>query len=378
MGAFGFAIKHRKARLTVGLSVLCLILFAGMIQAQEPFEDLSLTTAVQSGLTTATSLVLAQFTIEEAEISLEEAMIGRLAGQPESVVQEAQSELAEARDGYIDALVQVALQVEEAYYAVIRGEENLQIQQRNLEQADRQYAVAQARFEAGLISRQEYLQAELSHQQSVVSMERTERQLGDARRRLARLIGADDAAQFTLHDTFPYEPFDITLANAVSEAIAARSEIRRAERNLEQAMLRVAQSDNAYTAPVALRQAQMAARRAEIQLAETQVQVTDSIRQEWHGLKDAEYNVGAARRREQLALDNLAITQARFDAGMISLIDLLRDQASALEAQLGAAGAVWDYNLAKARFLRSLGRQELPPLPQKIADYISTWDTAEK
>lgn len=358
----------------VSFCALLMVMMATTVYAEAPTEELSLTVAVQRGLTNATSLILAQFTIEEAEIALEEALIGQMVGQPESTVQQARDDLAEARDAYIDALVQVALSVEEAYYGVIRNEESLQIQQRNMEQADRQFAMAQARYDAGLISRQELLQAELSHQQSVASMERAQRQAADAWRQLARLIGADEDARFTLHDTFPFEPFDISLDDAVAEAVATRSEIKRAERTLAQAQLRVAQSDNAYTAPVALRQAQMAAKRAEIQLESAKVQVIDSIRQGWYGLKDAEAGVGSARQREQLALDNLAITQARFDAGMISLLDLLRDQSAALEAQLTAAGAVWDYNLAKARFLRSLGRTELPPLPREIADYLDSWE----
>jgi len=341
---------------------------------EDEAERLTLESAVQRGLTHATSLVLAQFSIEEAEIALEEALIGRLAGQPESTVQQAEADLADARESYIDTLVQVALQVEEAYYAVIRAEESLEIQRRTLEQAERQFAVARARYDAGLISRQELVQAELSYQQSLSSMARSERQVADARRQLARLIGADENTAFVLRDTFPFEPLEIALEDAVAEALARRSEVKRAERNLAQALLRLAQADNPYTAPVALRQAEMAVRRAEIQLEEAKVQVIDSIRQQWYALKDAEHNVASARQREQLALDNLAISEARFEAGMISLIDLLRDQASALEAQLNAAGAVWDHNLAKARFLRAIGRKELPPLPQHIADYIAGWE----
>lgn len=372
----------RASALLVGM--LCLLLVwapapAGATQAEAaPAEPLTLMEAVQRALATSTRLELARFAIEEAEIALEEALIGRLAGQPETEVQAAKNALADARQSYIDQLVSIALEVEEAYYAVIRSSEMLQIQQGNLEQADRQFAVAQARYEAGLISRQELLQAELAHEQSVTALERAERQLADARRTLARLIGADEDAVFVLQDTFPFEPFDIALEDALEEALANRTEIKQAERNLAQARLRVAQADNAYTAPVVLRQAQMAARRAEIQLEQARLQVIDSVRQGWWALKDAEKNVEAARKREAIAAEALAISQVRFDAGMISLIDLLRDQAAALQAKLDATAAVWDYNLAKARFLRALGRPELPPLPDAVAAYIESWNAADE
>lgn len=364
-------------RLWFGLPLVLSVMLAVMAYGARPVhaaEELSLEGAVRRALLHATSLDIARFAVEEAEIAMEEALIGRLAGQPESEIRAAAAALDEARQAYIDQLVSIALEVEEAYYGVIRTEEMLQIQLGNREQADRQFAVAQARYEAGLISRQELLQAEMVHQQSVVSYQRTERQLADARRRLARLIGADEGAQFVLEDTFPFEPFDIELDQAIAEALAQRTEIKRAERTLAQAQLRVEQANNAYTAPVVLKKEQMAERRAEIQLEQARTQVIESVRQGYWTLKDAEYNVGAARQKESVAMDSLAIVQARFEAGMISLITLLSEQASALQAKLDAAGAVWDYNLAKARFLRTLGRPELPSLPDEVAAYIASWE----
>lgn len=358
----------------VGVVLLLVIGTCWAAGAEGEAEELSLATAIQRGLTHATSLVLAQFKIEEAEIALEEALIRRLEGQPESTVQQAEANLAQARDDYINAIFQVALAVEEAYYDVIRNEERLEIQQRNMEQADRQLAVARARYDAGLISRQELLQTELSHQQSVSAMERAQRQAADARRQLARLIGADEGAFLILRDTFPFEPLEITLEDAIAAALATASALKQAERNLAQRKIDLAQADNPYTAPVTLRKAEMEVRRAEIALEEAKVTAIDQIRQQWYALKDQEYNVISTRQREQLALDSLAICEARFDAGMMSLIDLLRDQASALEAQLNATATVWDYNLAKARFLRAIGRTELPPLPREIADFIASWD----
>lgn len=354
-----------------------LILAIGFASQAASAEALSLVAAVQGAIVRAPDLLLARFAIEEAEIELEEARIGSLAGQPASELQAAELVLQQARDGYIDTLIGIALEVEEAYYGVLRSQELLAIQQRNMEQADRQFAVARARYEAGLISRIEFQQAELSHEQSRYSLEKARRLLDDARRRLARLIGAADGSELLLEDTFPFEPLEISLDEAIGEALQKRREIRQAERNLEQARLRVDQYDSRYVAPVTLEAAQRAVRQAEIQLEQTRLQISETIRSEWWALQDAEYNVGAARRREALALDSLAVAETRFEAGLVSLLDLLQSQGAAAQAMLDAAGAVWDYNLAKARFLRSLGRPELPPLPDEIAAYIAGWADME-
>lgn len=367
---------RRITWLRVSFSLLLVFGFTALVHGEQADEAaLSLSSAVQQALTTASGLTLAEFTIEEAEIGVEEAVIGRLAGKPESEIATATLALQEARSAYVDELVRIALEVEEAYFGVIRSEELLHIQKGSLEQADRQYAVAEARYKAGLISRQELLEAELSHAQSLVAMEKAERQVADARRQLARLMGAGEGNPFVLQDAFGFDPLRLSLEDAVAEAGVNRSEIKKAERALEQAQLQVIQADNPYTAPVTLRKAEMAARRAEIQLEQARLQVTDAIRRDWYALQDAEYNVSATRRSEELAQDRLVITEARFDAGMVSLIDLLRDQAAASQAELNAAGAVWDYNLSKARFLRSLGRSELPALPPEIAAYIAGWES---
>jgi len=75
-----------------------------------------------------------------------------------------------------------------------------------------------------------------------------------------------------------------------------------------------------------------------------------------------------------------------FETGADAHVDAVILVAAPEEAQrerlmrrdgLDAAQAVWDYNLAKARFLRTLGRPELPPLPDPIREYIDSWEELE-
>src|SRR5690606_9678278 len=102
-----------------------------------PVVELSLAEAVQRALERAPGLPLARLDVTEAEIALKEAELGELVGRPRSEYDRAVQELRQARDGYMDALVHVALQVEEAYYGVLRAAELLQIQESNQEQSDR-------------------------------------------------------------------------------------------------------------------------------------------------------------------------------------------------------------------------------------------------
>lgn len=340
----------------------------------EDIHALTLATAVQRALVRAPALTLARFDVEEAAVAFQEAELGQLIGNPRKEYEQALRAVHEAQDAYVDELVQVALQVEEAYHKVLSTGEALVIQTSNQEQAERQFALTRARFEAGLIARQDFLEAELSYEQSLHSLDAGHRQHEDARQALNRLIGLNEDVVAALRDEFPFETWNIDLDAAIAEALAHRAEIARAERDVEQARTQVQQADTPYAAPIELRRAEMALQRAEIQLNQSLNQISAQVRAEWHSLADLQRNVDVAARRDDLALTRVQISRTRYDAGTIALLQLLQDEEAYAKARQDAVAAIWSYNLARARFLRTLGRTELPPLPAPIADYMETWN----
>ena len=364
-------------RVIVLAAALVAALLSGALASAEEQQvryELSLPKAVQQALERAPELTLARLAVAEADIALREAALGELVGRPRSEYEQAVLGVREARDSFADALVQVALKVEEAYYGVLRAAELLHIQTSNQEQADRQFALTKARYEAGLIARQDFLEAEASYQASSSGLERAQRTYAEAVRQLALLIGLPENAELVLTEQFEFEPWSVPLDAAVNEALAQRSDIERARRVVEQAENQLAQANAPYAAPIERVRAELQLERALVQYEQAAANVASQVRQEWFALKDAERDVDTARRREELALSRAEINRARYEAGAVALLDLLQSEAAYAQARLDAAGAVWDYNLAKARFLRTLGRSELPPLPQSVAEYIDSWD----
>lgn len=362
--------------------------------------ELTLAEAIQRALERSPSLTLARFDVEEAAIGLQEAELGQLVGNPRSEVENARRALDEARDAYRDELVRIALQVEEAYYKVLGAADELEIQQSTVEQAEGQFALTRARYEAGLIARQDFLEAELRRDESAAALHVARRRLADARRELHRLVGLtvqsvessgfaepgglaesggfaepDELAEEVpaLRDEFPFAPLHIELDAAVAEALARRPEIERAQRAVQQARSKIEQAEATFAAPVDRRRAEMEWMRAEIRLDQALHDVESEVRTAWHGLADLERGADTAARREELALGRVEISRARYAAGTVSMLQLLQDEEAYAKARQDAAAAVWNYNLARARFLRTLGRPELPPLPEAVATYIESW-----
>ena len=339
-----------------------------------PVVELSLAEAVQRALERAPGLTLARLDVTEAEIALKEAELGELVGRPRSEYDRAVQELRLARDGDMGTSVLVTLLAEEAYDGVLRAAELLQIQESNQEQSDRQFALTKARYEAGLIARQDFLEAEASHRESLYRLEQARRSYAEAVRELAGLAGLPDDVELRLTEEFAFEPWAVPLEEALAEALAGRAELVRARRAVEQARRQLEQARAPYAAPVERVQAEIQLERAQVQYEQAAADVAAQVRREWFALKDAEHQVATARRREELARSRAKINRSRYDAGLLALMELLQSEASYAQARLDAAGAVWDYNLAKARFLRTLGRPELPPLPPSVAEYIAGWD----
>lgn len=335
---------------------------------------LSLAEAVQRAMERAPEVTLARLAVTEAELALQEAELGALVGRPRSEYDEAVLALQQARDEYLGALAQVALQVEEAYYAVLRAAELLAIQASSQEQSDRQFALTRARYEAGHIARQDFLEAEANHAGGVERLEQARRSHAEAMRRLALLVGLPENAMLTLTEEVALEEWQLPLEEALEEALAQRAEIARARRTLARAESALAQASSPYAAPVERVRAELQLERARVQYEQAVATVSAQVRQEWFSLVDAQRNVATTRRQEELALGRAEIARVRYEAGAIALLDWLQAESSYAQARLNAAAAVWDYNLAKARFLRTLGRTELPPLPDSIAEYIASWD----
>ena len=263
----------------------------------------------------------------------------------------------EARAAFVEAISEVALQVQEAYYQVIRIGVLNELQQKNNEQTERQLAVAMTRYEAGLMAKHEIDEVILQSDQAAIENEAAVERYEDAVKELAILVGADEFVTIDASDIdISFRPLDITLNQALNEALATRREIATARRSVESAQRRLELAEATYAPPVEIMRLEMELERAQIGLARAEATVIRDIRQSYRALINAATNVSLSERAEELAKRQLEITQVRYDAGLIPLSELVAAERAASQAALDVAGAVWDYNSARIAFLKKIGR----------------------
>lgn len=334
--------------------------------------SLTVTQAVTRALARAADVNLARVGVEEKDLVVLEAEVGEAEGQPRRVVSQALQEREVARNAFLSAVHAVTAQVEESYYDVLRQQETLAVRSQILQQARRQLQLAEARVKAGMTSLQELKEAQDAARSAEEGVEQANRALLVAQATLGALVGLEPGA-FTLTDSVAFELIDPDLGASLDRALANRREIREAEAAVRFAREQVQASDNPYTPPVELQRAKLALRRAELQLQQTREQVAAEVRSQWLQLAAARQRVEATRRARELAASRLAIARVRYEAGQIALLDLLKAQADDASARLEAVAALWDYNLQKARWLRTIARAPVPEWPAELEQWIATW-----
>lgn len=314
---------------------------------------------------------LARLDVLEAELKLEEARTGLLAGAPRSELLEAEAGIEAARERFVDALLDVAMEVEEAYYNLLRAAELAAIARRGDEQADRRLAIATTRLAAGWIARHEYDEARLRRAEAAHELLAAQERYETALESFLLLTGSSDAA---FPPTAPPAPTpSVELDQALAEAEAARREIRQAVREVEAARRNLEFLQTSDAAPVAITRAEIALRRAEIQLEQAKALVRADVREAYAALQRARADALLKESERVLAGQRLAVAQARYEAGLISLLDLMAAETAAMQADLAAAGALWDHRLEATRFLRAIGRAHAPSFPREIEEFMAGW-----
>lgn len=105
-------------------------------------------------------------------------------------------------------------------------------------------------------------------------------------------------------------------------------------------------------------QADAALSQAREALEQTREAALMDARQSALALSQARDKISVARRAVEQAQENYRTTKNKFEGGAATNTDLLDAEVALLQARLNAAVAVVDFEIARARMLRSLGKEE--------------------
>lgn len=306
-----------------------------------------------------------------------------------------QQTLLANRDLQFDAQDQVVLGVGGAYLGVLAAQDRLEAARAQLDTANAILARSQQQQSVGAVPQLTVNQNQV--QASIQQLQLTTLQNDVDKRKinLARMIGLPPQANFTLTDHAPFAPPPpLTLTEALTEALAGRSDLKAAAAQSAAARQEVAaargerlpsanlsgnygvlgtsvweSSHGVFTLNGTinlplwqggrvggdLQQAEAALAQRQAEEQDLRSQIEAEIREAYLDLNAAASEVKVAQNNLQVAEQTLSMTRDRFQAGVINTVELIQAQQQLALAQQDFINSVYAHNVAKLTLARELG-----------------------
>ena len=194
---------------------------------------------------------------------------------------------------------------------------------------------------------------ELSKAQS--DLLNAESNLQIAKMNFNQLLGKDLNSPVDLASELIFNPSNIDLKESVEYALKHRLEIKKAEDEVVLKTKEVQVNTNDYTPVISQQLSHIGLQISLVNLENIKNSIQVELKQNYEVLRTAERAVPLQEKSLTRANEYLKIAEARYDAGVITSIELIDARNEAFQAENAYLQAVFDYNVAKSKFYNSLG-----------------------
>ncbi len=353
----------------------CILLFSIGVSAQQTqqaeIKKLNLEESINIALENNLDLKMARCNVNLQEVEYEQAQANNLLQASILNLRNAEFSLKQAKNNLEETRRQVILDVMDAYFQVLRAKRDVEIEKMSFQEAQENFEIVKNKFSLGDASRKDLLQAEINLFSAKFNLKKAEHQLEIARIDFNKVLGLPLDARFELTDSFSVEPLNISLEKALEEALKNRYEIKKAQNELELAKIRWDLSQNEYTPELDKKNARISLENAEVNLGKVKIQIIREIHQLFTDLEEKRENIALTEKMEKLKEEIYSIAQKQYKAGLINATELLDAQIGLTQAQLNRIGALFEYNMARAKFIKALatdinyGQKESPSVSKE-------------
>lgn len=359
-----FQRKPIKALTTLAVTAVALFaLMAGGVHAQEvpgvgaDMNYVDLEEAIAIAFENSLKLESSRLSLREAELSLEQAEANALINPSPTELLQARRNVDIARQQLLLDRFDVKLEVEESYYGVLRAQQLTEITREALEIARRQLEIATDRYNNGEATQADVLSARSQVASSEANLAQAEGGYGLALLNFRRALGLPyDAAIAPVEIPLEVAPQEINLNEDIQFALERRIEVLQVQTGIDAAAKQVELSRNDYTPIFVLKMAENALAQAQNQLIQLKQGIELEIRQAYLNLIDAEKRIEAYATSAEEAEENLRVARRLYEVNMAPFVQIMGAQVALAQAKSDHVHAIFDYNLARARYDRAVAR----------------------
>jgi len=338
----------------IGLVVLFSVGAFAQETQQAKIKKLSLEESINIALEHNLDFKMAQYNASLREVEYEQARANNLLQTSILNLKSAEFALKQAKDSLEEKQRQVILEVMETYFQVLRAKRKVQIERMSLQEARENLEIVKNKFSLGDASKIDLLQAEINLSSAEFNLKKAEHELEMARIDFNKVLGLPLDNKFELTDTFSAEPMDVSIKESIEKALKNRYEVKKVQYDLELAKIRWSLSQNEYTPELEKKNVKISLENVKLNLEEVRRKIAREIHQLFRNLEEKRTNIQITERTEKLKQETYSIAQKQYRAGLIGATDLLDAQIELTQAKLKAVDALFEYNLAKAKFIKAL------------------------
>jgi len=295
----------------------------------------------------------------------------------------------------------VTLQLKTSFYDTLLAMAEVEVQKEAVQLLEEEYISAKKRFRAGVGSSFEELRAKVAFANGKPDLIRAQNELKGSLEELRRVIGVStlDPSLLDISGTLVFEPYEITMEEALARSRKNRPEIFQRQRLLQASEQEVKvqmskrlpefeifanygfERANSSAGPDVLEgwiigvrgtwevfngletDAQIAKARSELAQAQLGFEqllldIDIQVRKAYYDFADSIELVKASHEVIKEAVESLRLARSRFNVGATTQLDILDSQVALTEAGTNQALALRDYSVALAALKRAMGETD--------------------
>lgn len=294
------------------------------------------------------------------------------------------------------------LNVRQAYFALLQAKKIVVVSQKTVEQADIHLRQAEAFFRAGSRPKFDVTRAEVESNSAQLGLINARNTVRIRTLALYNAMGIDPAGELDIEDILSVPVTVPSFEQALAEALKSRPELLKNEADREAAKARVKaeQSNywptlsangaynwangtqemgpfsgdiqNSWTAGIVLTMplfeggitnGKVSEARANLRVLEAQgsllrQSIVIELNQANADIEGASARLAMTESSKKKARENLELAQGRYEAGVGPYIEVTDAQVASVNAETDHVQALYDYQLAAARYFKAMGRME--------------------
>jgi len=334
---------------------LVFLLVSTVIAEEAKNPPLTLSEAVKIALENGNDMKIAKLDLQQSELSYKQTKADLLLNP--SILNELSNEMAllVAQRNYEITQSNQTQVVEEAYNSILKLQRSVTLAQENIVRSQKQLENVRAKYSLGMVAQIDVISAEYELSKAQSELKDNESSLQLAKMSFNRILGQDLNIPVELASELAFKPSAIDLKQSTEYALSHRLEIKKAKDDVTLKTKEVQVNNNDYTPLLKQKLSQVGLEISKANLEDVKNNIIIELKQNFESFKTAERTVPLQEKNLMKANESLKIAEARFDAGVITSIDLIDARNEAYQAENSYLQAVYDYNVAKAKFYNSLG-----------------------